>query len=631
MSHPETIGAYRVLGVIGEGGMGVVYRGCHRIQAKAARQGEVALKVQHAQLARIPELRQRFEREAELGMALDHPGVVKVFDLIDTTELVALVLECVEGSELEDLEPDRPEALRILEQLAETLDYLHDQGVVHRDLKPGNIRVRPGGQPVLLDFGIARTPESSHTRTGLGMGTPAYMAPEQFLDAKSVDARADVYALGMIAFRLLYRQFPWPEDLSEHRVLVLKDDGTLDLKAAGSASEVFRQALSQRPQERFARASAFVSALTSALSGEEKPESEESLDLGSFLEESEATDPGRAISSPPPARRPRSRGRRLVLLGAPLVLASGLGLVCCVGLGGLAVFVLHGEEADPVAHAPVGWDEVMDASPDPVAASSEPSLNPDAGEGAKAKREEGKVGKPDAKMEKAKGNKVEMDRTEIDRELAENAGVLGSLDGELGTFGDSGLNEDFFDDFDEVNGDLDHDIADDLAGGIGGDGTQMGSAGLGSRGSGLGGGGTSDGLGGLGTKGTGSGTSGYGSGGGGFGAKGEGGIGRIGGDPIILGALDKSLIDAVIKRNMNQIRYCYQRELTNNPNLSGKITVKFVIAKDGTVSSASTKASTMGSPAVENCINGRFLDFQFPEPKGGGIVIVSYPFIFSPG
>ena len=608
VSHPETIGAYRVLGVIGEGGMGVVYRACHRIQAKAARQGEVALKVQHAQLARIPELRERFEREAELGMALDHPGVVKVFDLIDTTELVALVLECVEGSELEDLDPDRPEALRILEQLAETLDYLHGQGVVHRDLKPGNIRVRPGGQPVLLDFGIARTPESSHTRTGLGMGTPAYMAPEQFLDAKSVDARADVYALGMIAFRLLYRQFPWPEDLSEHRVLVLKDDGTLDLKAAGSASEVFRQALSQRPQERFARASAFVSALNSALSGEEKPESEEALDLGSFLEESDqATDPGRATSGPAPARRPRSRGRRLVLLGAPLVLASGLSLVCCVGLGGLAVFVLHGEEADPVAQAPVGWDEVMDASPDPVAASSEPSLNPDAGEGAKAKREEGKVGKPDAKMEKAKGNKVELDRKEIDRELAENAGVLGSLDGELGTFGDSQLSEEFFDDFDELNGDL-----------IGGDGTQMGSAGLGSRGSGLGGGGTPEGLGGLVPEGRGSGSSG-------------GGIGRIGGDPIILGALDKSLIDAVIKRNMNQIRYCYQRELTNNPNLSGKITVKFVIAKDGTVSSASTKSSTMGSPAVESCINGRFLEFQFPEPKGGGIVIVSYPFIFSPG
>jgi TonB family protein len=82
---------------------------------------------------------------------------------------------------------------------------------------------------------------------------------------------------------------------------------------------------------------------------------------------------------------------------------------------------------------------------------------------------------------------------------------------------------------------------------------------------------------------------------------------------------------------MAQIRYCYQRELTKNPTLGGKITVKFTIAKDGTVSSASTKSSTMGNEAVETCINTRFMKFQFPEPKGGGVVIVSYPFIFSPG
>ncbi len=245
--------------------------------------------------------------------------------------------------------------------------------------------------------------------------------------------------------------------------------------------------------------------------------------------------------------------------------------------------------------------------------------NPDAGEGAKAKKEEGKVGKKDAKMDKAKGEKVQMQKQQLDKEIAENAGVLGSLrdDSALDqALGATGMNAD------TMSG---------IGGLIGAKGTQMGSGGLGGRGSGLGGGGTADGLGGLGTKGRGSGASGYGSGGGNFGKKGEGGIGAPGGDPIILGALDKSLIDAVIKRNMNQIRYCYQRELTKNPALGGKITVKFVIAKDGTVSSATTKASTMGSPAVEGCINGRFMRFQFPEPKGGGIVIVSYPFIFSPG
>ena len=271
-----------------------------------------------------------------------------------------------------------------------------------------------------------------------------------------------------------------------------------------------------------------------------------------------------------------------------------------------------------VMEIPERFVELLLEEPE-IEKSKEPDKNPDAGEGAKAKKEEGKVGKKDAKMEKAKGNKVEMNKRQVDKEIAESAGVLGALrDGsELdGVFGSSGLNS-------------------DLLGGIGGligaKGVQFGSGGLGSRGSGLGGGGTAGGLGGLGTKGRGSGASGYGTGGGHFGSKGEGKIGTIGGEAIILGALDKSLVDAVVRRHLNQIRYCYQRELTKNPSLGGKVVVKFVIAKDGTVSSATTKSSTLGNAAVEGCINGRFMRFQFPQPKGGGIVIVSYPFLFSPG
>ncbi len=106
--------------------------------------------------------------------------------------------------------------------------------------------------------------------------------------------------------------------------------------------------------------------------------------------------------------------------------------------------------------------------------------------------------------------------------------------------------------------------------------------------------------------------------------------GSLGGDPVILGALDKSLIDDVIRSNLNQFRYCYQRELNDHPELSGKIVVKFVIAKDGSVASAAIKSSTMNDAEVEGCITGRFMRLQFPEPKGGGIVIVSYPFLFRP-
>lgn len=101
------------------------------------------------------------------------------------------------------------------------------------------------------------------------------------------------------------------------------------------------------------------------------------------------------------------------------------------------------------------------------------------------------------------------------------------------------------------------------------------------------------------------------------------------GDPIILGALEKSLIDGVIKVNLRDIGQCYERGLQERPDLSGKLTIKFVIAKDGTISSATVKSTTMNDPATERCVCDVFLKMQFPEPKGGGIVIVSYPFLFS--
>ncbi len=230
------------------------------------------------------------------------------------------------------------------------------------------------------------------------------------------------------------------------------------------------------------------------------------------------------------------------------------------------------------------------------------------------------LAKQDSKVSEARGSRVAMQKRELDQQIAENASVLGALrdGGELeGIFGSGGL---------------DADIMGSIGGLIGAEGIDVGSGGLGSRGSGLGGGGTSEGLGGLGTRGHGGGASGYGTGGGSFGlpSPGDGPSVRVG-DPIILGALDKSEIGAVIERHLNQLRYCYQRELVNEDDLAGKITVKFVIAEDGSVSSAATKRSTMNDSDVESCLNGRFMRMRFPEPEGGGIVVCTYPFIFTPG
>lgn len=175
---------------------------------------------------------------------------------------------------------------------------------------------------------------------------------------------------------------------------------------------------------------------------------------------------------------------------------------------------------------------------------------------------------------------------------------------------------------------VDHAGSSGIGGLLGARSTQIGSGGLGARGYGLGGGGTAEALAGFGTRGRGSGTSGYGSGGGNFGAKGEGAIGWIGGDAIILGSLDKSLVDSVIRRHLNQIRYCYQRELQKSPGLAGRLTARFVIAADGTVSESVVKSSTLANPAVEACVTGRIARMQFPASPGGGVQIVTYPFVF---
>ena len=113
----------------------------------------------------------------------------------------------------------------------------------------------------------------------------------------------------------------------------------------------------------------------------------------------------------------------------------------------------------------------------------------------------------------------------------------------------------------------------------------------------------------------------------------DGGTGtaEANGEPEVLGALDPSQITAVVERYMNQIRYCYRRELNKDDTLAGEVTTKFVIAKDGTVIRAEAKTSTLNNAAVEDCINGRIIRMQFPKPRGGGIVIVSYPFVFEPG
>ncbi len=154
-------------------------------------------------------------------------------------------------------------------------------------------------------------------------------------------------------------------------------------------------------------------------------------------------------------------------------------------------------------------------------------------------------------------------------------------------------------------------------------------AGLSGHGFGMGGGGSAYGLGGLGTRGVGSGGSGYGSGGGNFGAKAEGSIASVGSNALIIGSLDKSVIELVIRQNNNKIRYCYQRALQKDASLAGRLVIGFTITSDGSSDAVVTKSDTLADPNVAACVIKTFQRMTFPAPNGGGTVRVSYPIVFS--
>ena len=242
--------------------------------------------------------------------------------------------------------------------------------------------------------------------------------------------------------------------------------------------------------------------------------------------------------------------------------------------------------------------------------------------GAKAKDDEGRFGKQDKPKEdklasKAGAPRVDPNKREKDRKIAMNSGLLGMLKG-----GDSSVSNVF------GPGGLGSGINNAMGGLQGADmGDAGGAGGLGTRGTGAGGGGNSLGIGGLGTHGHGRGSGGYGNID--LGGRGKGRTRIVPGRTIIKGSLAKAEIARVIRRNLPRFKYCYEKQLSSNPNLGGKISIYFTIAPTGTVPKASVRETTMNSKAVENCAVGVMKSLKFPKPKGGGIVVVTYPFVFA--
>jgi len=217
---PANIGRYRILRLLGEGGMGAVYE-AEQEQPRRI----VALKVikpGHAS----PELLRRFEQESQVLGRLQHPGIAQIYEAGAADTVFGrqpwFAMELIHGQTLrvwaEAHRPNTPQRLEIMARICEAVHHAHQRGLIHRDLKPGNILVDETGQPKILDFGVARVTDSDaqatrQTDMGQLVGTLAYMSPEQVLgDPLELDTRSDVYALGVILYELLAGRLPYKLD-----------------------------------------------------------------------------------------------------------------------------------------------------------------------------------------------------------------------------------------------------------------------------------------------------------------------------------------------------------------------------------------------------------------------------------
>src|SRR5262249_3990871 len=206
-----TIGNYELLEKVAEGGMGSVWRARHRETGQV-----VAIKIMPAHMASNATLLRRFEQEFRAASRLDHPNIVRALDYGDNGSTPYLVMEFVEGESLgQKIEREgrmpEAEAVRIIAQAAQGLHRAHKQGIIHRDVKPDNIMVTPEGQAKLADLGLVKEVDAdlNLTKTGRGLGTPHFMAPEQFRSAKDADVRADIYSLGATLYMMVTGELPF--------------------------------------------------------------------------------------------------------------------------------------------------------------------------------------------------------------------------------------------------------------------------------------------------------------------------------------------------------------------------------------------------------------------------------------
>jgi len=282
MNRPERLGKYTITDELGKGAMGVVYKGFDPDIRRT-----VALKTIRKEMVdddQAAMLLARFRNEAQAAGRLSHPGIVSVYEWGEEGGIVFLAMEYVEGKSLREyfnrgMPFEGRDAISVMVQLLDALDYAHEQGVYHRDIKPANIIVmnegRLKGKLKIADFGIARIDSSNLTQTGAVMGTPGYMAPEQY-SGNLVDWRADIFSAGVVMYQLLtgVRPFIGNPDVIAYKICHEQPAPPSEVNPGSSPAEfdaVTMKALSKSPEDRHQTARAFRDAILGAHAGPVSP------------------------------------------------------------------------------------------------------------------------------------------------------------------------------------------------------------------------------------------------------------------------------------------------------------------------------------------------------------------------
>ncbi len=271
MTHPAKIGKYEIQGVLGKGGMGTVYKGWDTAISRS-----VAIKAITKASLDAGELKQvmnRFRHEAQAVGRLVHPRIVQIYDYGEDEETAYIVMELVNGKTLaqhlaQEVEYEIREVGEIIRQLLDGIGHAHSEGVVHRDIKPSNIMINSDGRIKISDFGIAHTESSNLTQAGDVLGTPYYMAPEQFLGT-GIDTLTDLYAVGVIAYELLTGSKPFYGSSAVVMQQVLNerpaDPSQLNAKLSPLIDRVLQKALAKKREDRFQSLREFSEAFRDAI------------------------------------------------------------------------------------------------------------------------------------------------------------------------------------------------------------------------------------------------------------------------------------------------------------------------------------------------------------------------------